>query len=936
MKKYIIYPLLFIFFTFFVKVNAMQDSLIVKLNKSSKINLDKNIIKQFSLRNLIRPQLLASINNSKENNQTLSNSCSNLSRIFILKYQSDIPKKKIIDYLQSTKQFEYVEEIPERHLFLIPNDSLFSEQYYFDLLQISEAWDSIKVKTQIIVGVVDTGVDYDHPDLNANIWNNPGETGLDKYGEDKRFNNIDDDENGFIDDWHGWDFVSDSLGEDNDPFPGHGHGTHVSGTIAAVINNTIGVAGMCDSIKILPIKAAQDSPFSTSVENTYEGILYAAKMGAKVINCSWGGSSKSIAEQEVIKTAIELGTIICAAAGNSGIDGAFYPAAYDGVISVAATDQVDEKASFSNYNTSVDVSAPGVDIRSTTPWNTYSSWNGTSMASPIASGVTAMIRMVHPEYTPIQAGEHLKATATSVDSINPFFKGKLGRGRVNALQAVITSFPKSLIVRNMKITNELNSNRFISSMKCNISVSIENVLSNINDLKIKVECVENPETEFIPNIINYGAFDSNLKTELQNCFEFYLPVISMPDYQFTVNLYFYDADTLLNQTSSSIIINPSFLDFKNNKISTTFNSRGNIAFNDYPENTQGIGFKYLNSDNLLYEGSLMICRDTLLSDVARSGIQDVQNQGFQISKQLEYLPIMNPTLLEGSTDLEENMFLLQKIGLKVHQTIYQNKFPDNTIYSIYDIINLDDVIKDSVYLGLYFDWDIGISGLENQTYWDHEHQAAIVYNALVDSLPKIAITMLSNHKNNYWAIDNDGTSEDNPGVWDGFLDNEKIRLLKSGIGRDTSGTTDVSVVLSAGPIFLDRLDTARVTFALTADDTIENLNKSIINSRTFSAEANLDNSDINKPVSKSIIKSIYPNPVRNNETPKMIFEIKKDGFIQIALFDLFGRKVRTLISGNYDAGRYIYTLDYLNLPIGAYFIRLENKSATTTYPIIIY
>ncbi len=923
---------------------AKSDSLIVKFkskNYISKINTEiSKYLEIIEIKPLINDKLLDYQSTQNKYNATINvNKLSELSNSLKLNYlvvfKSMKPLGKIMQMLQKTEFFEYIESYPERSFTLIPNDSLYSEQYYMELLGIPQSWDSLTTKREIIVGVVDTGVDYTHPDLQSSIWVNPGEDGIDEFGNDKRANNIDDDENGFVDDWRGWDFMSsDSLGYDNDPIPGHGHGTHVSGTIAATINNAIGIAGICDSIKILPVKVGDDSPFSTSVRNSYEGILYAAKMGADLINCSWGGNSNSITEQEVIELANELGSLVIAAAGNNNSNTQFFPASYPKVLSVAATDFSDFKAYFSNYNSSVDISAPGVGILSTIPGNEYASWQGTSMATPIVVGIAAMVKMKYPHYSNEQISAHLKATSKNIDTFNLFYLGKIGKGRIDAFSALTSPHPKDIELISSTITDSDKNGRFESNEACLLSLELFNYLTDINDLRIEI-LSEFPDFSVKPKQLKYGKFPSQTGLVLDNSFSFDLPEFAALDLRFELWIKLYDGDTVINTYTTSIFVNPSYLVFDNNKISTTFNSRGNIAYNDYSSNEQGNGFSYQGSPNILFEGSLMIARDTMLADVARGISQSSQNRGFRSTQKLEYLPYANPTLLSGLTKFISDTLYSNFNNLEVIHTIHQNSIPDNVIYSIYDIINHNDYALDSVYTGLYYDWDIGISGTDNSTFWDFEKQYAVVRNTQIDTLPVIGIKQLTNFKDNYWAIDNDGVTEDNPGVWDGFEDTEKIRMLKSGIGRKQSKITDISVVSSAGPIYIDRNDTARVTFAIFASDNLANLNNSILPIEQYAQNSGFIDGEHNKQIKNTKIASVFPNPIKRNEEITIQFQLSNEMEIELYLTDFLGRKIETFINGKYEINKYIYKTQIDNLAIAAYFIVLKTNNNISAFPIII-
>ncbi|MDX2239215.1 MAG: S8 family peptidase [Leptolyngbyaceae cyanobacterium bins.302] len=280
--------------------------------------------------------------------------------------------------------------------------NLTGDNWGLDRIKAPEVWAQGYTGQGVVVAVVDTGVDYRHPDLDSNIWTNPGEIAND---------GLDNDGNGFIDDIRGWDFVNNT----NNPMDDDSHGTHVAGTIAAE-NNGVGVTGVAYNAKIMPVKVlGQDG-------GTYEavaaGIRYAADNGAQVINLSLGGSASSNLVTEAVKYAVERGAVVVMASGNESRAQPSFPAnlARNWGIAVGAIDRNDRIANFSNRagRTPLDfVVAPGVEILSTTPNNTYSSFNGTSMATPHVAGVAALMLSANPNLSPTQIESILIQTATS-------------------------------------------------------------------------------------------------------------------------------------------------------------------------------------------------------------------------------------------------------------------------------------------------------------------------------------------------------------------------------------------------------------------------------------------------------------------------------------------------------------------------------------------
>ena len=255
-----------------------------------------------------------------------------------------------------------------------------------------EAWD-VSTGAGVVVAVIDTGVDLAHPDLAANAWTNPREV---------PGNGRDDDGNGYVDDVHGWDFVQ----EDATPQDGHGHGTHVAGTVAAVAGNGVGVAGVAPAARVMALRMMGADGTGT-VADAVEALLYAAANGAVVANNSWGDTEDSQAVRDAVAAGDAAGMLVVAAAGNEGADTdvtPHFPSGIDApnVVSVAATDNRDDLAWFSNVGSrTVDLGAPGASILSTWPGGSYRRLDGTSMAAPHVSGAAALAKAAFPAATAI-------------------------------------------------------------------------------------------------------------------------------------------------------------------------------------------------------------------------------------------------------------------------------------------------------------------------------------------------------------------------------------------------------------------------------------------------------------------------------------------------------------------------------------------------------
>ncbi|HYV84597.1 MAG TPA: choice-of-anchor D domain-containing protein [Patescibacteria group bacterium] len=346
-----------------------------------------------------------------------------------------VATQDVLERLKANPKVEYAEPNYRVSVDLLPNDPFFPQQYSLlntgqnggttgADIRATSAWDVTVGDPAIVVAVIDTGIDYTHPDLSGSIWTNPGEI---------PGNGIDDDGNGYVDDVHGWDFFND----DNDPMDDHRHGTHVAGIIAAAGNNGLGVAGVAWNVRLMPIKFLGADGSGTTAD-AIAAVEYATRNGASIDSNSWGGAGFSQALLDAIDMAGERQILFVAAAGNLASNNdvrRFFPASYDAPneIAVAATDRNDRLAVFSNYGPlTVGIAAPGVDILSTLPGEAYGKLSGTSMATPLVSGVAALLRSVAPGLSAVEVRKRLMDQADRIPGVT----GLVASGRLNAFRTV--------------------------------------------------------------------------------------------------------------------------------------------------------------------------------------------------------------------------------------------------------------------------------------------------------------------------------------------------------------------------------------------------------------------------------------------------------------------------------------------------------------------
>jgi hypothetical protein len=312
---------------------------------------------------------------------------------------------------------------------VVPNDPDLAQQWGLARVRAPEAWVVTTGAADVVIAVLDTGADLNHPDLHARLWKNAGEV---------PFNGVDDDGNGYIDDVNGWRFAAGAGGnDDNQVRDNNGHGTHVAGIAGAATNNGVGVAGVTWAAALMPVKVLGGNG-QGAYSDIAAGIVYAANNGADVINLSLGGPDPSQTLCDAVSAATAKGALVVAAAGNEG-GTVFYPAMCPGALAVAATDESDAAAAFSNPGARIDLAAPGTEIWST--WyasglnlSTYQARSGTSQAAAFVTGAAALVRSRWPALPP--EGVKAQLVATVVDVERPGKDDQTGWGRLDLAAAV--------------------------------------------------------------------------------------------------------------------------------------------------------------------------------------------------------------------------------------------------------------------------------------------------------------------------------------------------------------------------------------------------------------------------------------------------------------------------------------------------------------------
>ena len=919
-------------------INYLSNTLVVKLNYGFTSNFTGSVNLSSNLEKTFRELSITSSDLAFANN---FNTSEELSRIIIIKYENEIDPMLFSSKLKSVSEIEWIEPKFVYVTEYVPNDPSLANQYALTKIKAREAWDVSKGDTTISIGIVDTGVDWDHPDLNGNIWHNNDEIPN---------NSIDDDGNGYVDDIIGWDFGGLSGTPDNNPMEDRpDHGTHVAGISSAVTDNGVGIASIGFNSKIMAVKTSQDNLRNPSgqayISYGYEGIKYAADNGCKVVNCSWGGGGYSVFGQEVIDYAVSKGVLVVAASGNSNSALAFYPASYKGVLSVASTDQGDVKSGFSNYGTTVDVSAPGSGIYGTWMNDTYSTLSGTSMASPLTAGLAALVWTQFPSYNPLQIGEQIRVTSDDINSTNPGYANLLGRGRINAQNALTSTGAKSVRYIDYFFSDEApggNGNGILeNSETITLSLNFINYLQPTSALNIYLES-KNIYSEVQQGIFNAGALTVMQQFNNNNAkFTFTLSG-ALPlnaKLLFSIN---YLEGSYSDFQPIEVIANPTYATQSANDIAMTITSKGTLGFNNYSTNNQGIGFKYLDGTNLMFEGGLILTSNGKVSDAVRGADQSFQNTDFTV----EYpITIRTPGTIadqEGLTIFNDN-FIQNPIGVsvKLRSYAFAEAPHNNYILLRYTLTNTSGSDISNLFAGIFIDWDITSAGTDDFTAYDTLGQFGYANHIGGSAQPWVGTAVVSNDNNGFWGILNGG-NDGGFSIYDGFDDAEKIQAMTNGIGKAQAGGGDISFVVAAGPVDITASSSVDVAFALAAGMGKADLNNAFVGARSKYQVIITDVDDKFDNVVKTFaLEQNYPNPF--NPATKIRFSIPSVGThsyaspqnVLLKVYDVLGKEVVTLVNEQREPGVYEVQFDAGGLPSGIYFYKIQAGSFVQTKKMIL-
>lgn len=852
-----------------------------------------------------------------------------LSLIYSLKYSSAEPLERVIQKLYNTGMFEYVEPQYIYKLSYNPNDpsATSTGQYYLTNIRAYTGWDISKGDTNTVVGIVDSGSDMNHPDLMANVKKN--------YADP--VNGIDDDGDGYIDNFEGWDLGGadyNNIVEDNNPTitgSNNNHGSHVAGCASAVTDNGVGVAGVGFNTKLLIVKCASDNDTRAPggvgyIVAGYEGITYAADHGAQIINCSWGGTGGGQFGQDIINYAtFNQNSLVIAAAGNSNVQTDHFPSSYENVISVASTTSTDAKSSFSNYGYTIDVCAPGSSIYSTIYNNGYASLDGTFMASPIAAGAAAIIKSFYPNYTALQVGEQLKVTCDNINSVNGSYINKLGSGRINLYRALTVSTLPSVVITSKNITDN-NDNAFVANDTLSITGLFTNYLAPTTNLTATltsgstyVSVLDGSTTlGVIPTL---GTADNNIDP---------FKVLIKSTAPLNANIAF--KLTLTDGTYTSIkmlvvTVNVDYINVQINDVATTITSKGLVGYNKDAQ-VEGLGFSYKGGASLLYEMGLMIgSSSTAVSDIVRgTGATGDKDFASVARVQKKEPSAVSEFDIEGKFN-DAPSTTPQNLVIKHKAFAWGTPGFRKFVIVEYNIKNNGTSNLNNLYAGVFADWDI-LDYVKNKASFDSTTQMGYCFST--DSNLFAGIKLLTDHsKFTHYAIDNIAGGGGGVDISNGFDVSQKYTTLST--NKDTAGAgagNDVIDVVSSGPFNLTPGDSVIVAFALLAGDSLEDIKTTAINAQIKYNGIVTSLPAIATTKKKMELSQIFPNPA--SHVANIDFTIPERSNVDLSMYNMVGQQIATITNKTLEAGKHSAKIDVSAFNSGVYFYKLTVNGESIT------
>ncbi len=848
--------------------------------------------------------------------------------------------------LLATGAVEYVEPLYIRQPMYQPNDpladstltSLTASQYYLKQISAYRAWDVTRGDSSIVIGITDGGVRLTHEDLRPQIKHN--------YADP--INGVDDDGDGYVDNFTGWDLAN------NDNDSGYDitliHGTLVTGAAVARPDNGVGLAGVGHQSRFMPLNIYPNTP--QGVFAGIEAVVYAADHGCQVINMSWGaaGGYSRFEQDAMTYAAVNRDAVLVAAAGNTSADLLFYPASYDHVLSVSGVGSTDQKSPNATFSRRVDLTAPGLSILTTYGYHAatssgpadadYIAVGGTSFAAPLVAAAAALVRRRFPQFTAAQVAAQLRQTTDNIDGLpaNAAWAGRLGTGRLNVLHALTQTTRRE--ARVVASTFAPGGPVFGAGDTLRLAVQVQNLLQPVAGLTVTL-------TSLSPFVtVQQGSFAvgslATLALASNAAAPFRLRVASSGiPLNTTASLRYrlpaaggFQLDQFVD-----VVLNPDYVVLDANDLRVTLTSRGNVAF-DNLAGSVGLGVTYRNSGNILSEGGLLLATSpTRVSDRLRTSGGQARQSFFALAQVTHQQP--GPRADQEARAVFRDSLpaagsRIRSVGVVVRQRAYAWAAAGRRDFVVleYSLKNLTADTLKPLYAGLFMDWDLPASdgGARNAAAWDSTRALGYCYALGLPLAPAsparyAGVRLLRGGAPAVYSIDNGAAAGAPVRLADGFTAAEKFLTLSSGTARAqrTAGLpagADVSQVVGARLPSLAPGDSATVGFALLAAPTLAQL-------QAAADAAGLAYATLlpARPAAPVAGFHVFPNPTAG---PLRVEVPAGFGLAQVQVLDALGRVVRQQAASGRAA-----ELGLHGLAPGLYTLRALGSGAPLVRAVVV-
>ena len=864
----------------------------------------------------------------------------------IFQFETAAPLARARAILLATGAVEYVEPLYIRQPQYQPNDpladstltSLTSSQYYLKQIKAYRAWDVTRGDSSIVIGITDGGVRLTHIELAPQIKHN--------YADP--INGIDDDHDGYIDNFTGWDLAN------NDNDPGYDinivHGTLVAGVAAARVDNARGIAGLGNQCRFLPLNIYPNTPTGTFAG--IEAVVYAADHGCQVINMSWGGpGGYSQFEQDAMTyAAVNRDAVLVGAAGNTNADLEFYPASYQHVLSVSGVDNTDTKVGSATFSHRIDLTAPGISILTTYGYhlangggpadNDYIAVGGTSFAAPLVAAAAALVRRQFPSYSAGQVAARLRQTTDNIDALpaNTTWAGRLGTGRLNVLAALTrANLTEARVVGS---TFAPARAAYTPGETIGLTAALQNLLAPVAGLTVTL-------TSLSPYLtVQAGSFAAGSLGTLGRAdnaaapFRLGVAASGIPlNTRATLRYRLTTTGGFLLDQYVDLLLNPDYVVLDTNDLHLTLTSRGNLSY-DNIFGTVGAGLTYRSSGNLLSEGGLMLATtSSRVSDRLRSNRGQMRQSFFSLRQATSQQPgprADQEARLAFQDSLPAAGAAARSVGVAVRQRAYAWAAPGRRDFVVleYSLRNLTADTLKPLYAGIFLDWDLPTSDGAAHNVATYDSVRTLAYSYALGQLPPPAtpapgayagLRLLRSGPPAVYSIDGAAPAGSPVCLADGFSPAEKFLTLSSGTARAqrTAGLPNGSDVMQVLGTRLARLapgDSAIVAFAVLAAPTLAQLQASadaaaLLYTTVLPAQAALASAGLN----------LYPNPT----TDVLRVEVPIDfGLREILISNALGQLVRRQAASGAGA-----TLNLTGLTPSLYLLRVQGAVSVLSRPI---